>query len=55
MKSKFVYVSYIKTTPETLWQALTTPQLIVYFTHFEPAADMGHLPSDMEPHWVSRR
>ena len=28
MKSQFVYVSYIKTTPETLWQALTTPQLM---------------------------
>ena len=28
MKSKFVYVSYIKTTPEKLWQALTTPQSI---------------------------
>jgi uncharacterized protein YndB with AHSA1/START domain len=28
MKSKFVYVIYIKTTPEKLWQALTTPQII---------------------------
>ncbi len=28
MKSKFVYVSYIKTTPENLWGALTTPQLM---------------------------
>jgi len=28
MKSKFVYVSYIKTTPEKLWQALITPEFI---------------------------
>lgn len=28
MKSKFVYVSYIKTTPEKLWQALTKPEFI---------------------------
>lgn len=28
MKSKFVYVSYIKTTPEKLWQALTTSEFI---------------------------
>jgi uncharacterized protein YndB with AHSA1/START domain len=26
--SKFVYVTYIRTTPETLWQALTTPEII---------------------------
>jgi uncharacterized protein YndB with AHSA1/START domain len=26
--SKFVYVSYIRITPEKLWQALTTPQII---------------------------
>lgn len=26
MSSKFVYVTYIKTTPEKLWQALTTPE-----------------------------
>ena len=26
--SKFVYVSYIRTTPEKLWQALTTPAII---------------------------
>jgi len=26
MKSPFVYVIYIKTTPEKLWHALTTPQ-----------------------------
>lgn len=25
-KSKFVYVIYIRTTPEKLWQALTTPE-----------------------------
>lgn len=24
--SEFVYVTYIRTTPQTLWQALTTPQ-----------------------------
>lgn len=28
MKSKFVYVSYIKTTPEKLWHALTAPEVI---------------------------
>jgi uncharacterized protein YndB with AHSA1/START domain len=28
MKSNFVYVSYIKTTPERLWEALTTPNLM---------------------------
>ncbi len=26
--SKFVYVSYIRTTPEQLWHALTTPEII---------------------------
>ena len=26
--SEFVYVSYIRTTPEKLWQALTTPEII---------------------------
>jgi uncharacterized protein YndB with AHSA1/START domain len=25
-ESKFVYVTYIRTTPEKLWQALTTPE-----------------------------
>jgi uncharacterized protein YndB with AHSA1/START domain len=28
MKSEFVYVSYIKTTPKKLWHALTSPQLL---------------------------
>jgi uncharacterized protein YndB with AHSA1/START domain len=27
-KSKFVYVTYIRTTPERLWTALTTPDFI---------------------------
>jgi uncharacterized protein YndB with AHSA1/START domain len=26
--SKFVYVTYIRTTPEKLWDALTTPEII---------------------------
>ena len=26
--SKFVYVTYIRTTPEKLWHALTTPEII---------------------------
>ena len=26
--SKFVYVTYIRTTPEKLWHALTTPETI---------------------------
>ena len=25
-KSRFVYVTYIRTTPEALWEALTTPE-----------------------------
>lgn len=28
MKSEFVYVSYIKTTPEKLWHALTTSEVV---------------------------
>lgn len=28
MKSNFVYVIYIKTTPKNLWHALTTPQIL---------------------------
>ncbi|HTR81753.1 MAG TPA: SRPBCC domain-containing protein, partial [Bacteroidota bacterium] len=28
MKSKFVYVIYIKTAPEKLWHVLTTPEFI---------------------------
>lgn len=27
-RSEFVYVTYIRTTPEKLWQALTTPELM---------------------------
>jgi len=27
-KSRFVYVTYIRTTPEKLWQALTTPEFM---------------------------
>jgi uncharacterized protein YndB with AHSA1/START domain len=27
-ESRFVYVTYIRTTPEKLWQALTTPQFV---------------------------
>ena len=27
-KNQFVYVTYIRTTPEKLWQALTTPEVI---------------------------
>lgn len=27
-KSQFVYVTYIRTTPERLWSALTTPQFV---------------------------
>ncbi len=29
--SRFVYVSYIRVTPDKLWQALTTPQIIVQY------------------------
>ena len=27
-KTRFVYVTYIRTTPEKLWQALTTPEFM---------------------------
>ena len=30
-KPKFVYVTYIRTTPEKLWAALTNPQTIKRF------------------------
>src|SRR5581483_4751764 len=30
-QSQFVYVTYIRTTPEKLWQALTTPEFIRQF------------------------
>ena len=30
-KSEFVYVTYIRTTPEKLWQALTDPQITVQY------------------------
>ena len=30
-KPKFVYVTYIRTTPEKLWAALTDPQTIKKF------------------------
>ncbi len=40
MKSQFVYVSYIKTTPATLWQALTTPALLKkYWIGMETESD----------------
>jgi uncharacterized protein YndB with AHSA1/START domain len=31
MNSRFVYVTYIRTTREMLWQALTTPELITQY------------------------
>ena len=31
MSSKFVYVTYIRTTPEKLWQALTQPEFTRQF------------------------
>jgi uncharacterized protein YndB with AHSA1/START domain len=31
MSSKFVYVTYIRTTPEKLWEALTTPEFTRLF------------------------
>ena len=30
-KSEFVYVTYIRTTPERLWEALTTPEFIAQY------------------------
>jgi len=40
MISQFVYVSYIKTTPEKLWQALTTPRFIKqYWAGVDTASD----------------
>jgi uncharacterized protein YndB with AHSA1/START domain len=29
--SRFVYVSYIRVTPEKLWQAITTPEIIAQY------------------------
>jgi uncharacterized protein YndB with AHSA1/START domain len=38
--SRFVYVTYIRTTPERLWSALTTPETIrQYWLGFSPEAD----------------
>ena len=34
--STFVYVTYIRTTPEKLWHALTTPQGSVREAHTHP-------------------
>ena len=31
MTNKFIYVTYIRTTPEKLWQALTTPEFTRQF------------------------
>ncbi len=40
MKSQFVYVSYIRTTPEKLWQALTTRDLMKrYWIGMDTEAD----------------
>ncbi len=40
MKSQFIYVSYIKTTPGKLWQALTTPRLLKqYWIGMDTEAD----------------
>ncbi len=40
MKSQFVYVSYIITTPEKLWQALTTPTVLKkYWMGMETESD----------------
>lgn len=36
--SRFVYVTYIRTTPEKLWHALTTPEIIVGTAHMARAA-----------------
>ncbi len=29
--SSFVYVTYIRATPEKLWRALTTPEIIAHY------------------------
>ena len=40
MKSQFVYVSYIRATPEKLWQAFTTPRLMSqYWVGMETETD----------------
>jgi uncharacterized protein YndB with AHSA1/START domain/DNA-binding transcriptional ArsR family regulator len=40
MSDEFVYVTYIRTTPETLWQALTDPAFITrYFEGGGPRSD----------------
>jgi uncharacterized protein YndB with AHSA1/START domain len=43
-ESKFVYVTYIKTTPDRLWEALTDPELMKQWrfgTHAESAWSAG--------------
>ena len=43
-KSKFVYVTYIKTTPEKLWRALTDPEVMKQYrfgTHAESDWNAG--------------
>ena len=42
--SRFVYVTYIRTTPEKLWQALTTPEFMAKFwfgMNFETTWQVG--------------
>ena len=39
-KSSFVYVSYIKTTPERIWEALITPEFVAqYWLGTRPEAE----------------
>jgi uncharacterized protein YndB with AHSA1/START domain len=39
-KSTFVYVTYVKTTPQRLWQALTTPEIgAQYWRGARPESD----------------
>ena len=63
-KSKFVYVSYIRTTPEKLWEALTRPEFTrQYWGNMENHSDWRagskwehRNPADKEdPIWITGR
>ena len=52
----FVYVTYIRTTPETLWQALTSPEFSVLLSYTKIALYRWVLASDLpeDPYLADR-
>ena len=55
-KSEFVYVTYIRTTPEKLWSALTSPEFMKQYwfgMHFESDWKAGSLAAGL-PRWPGR-